>query len=66
MHGARATVRATSGGGATVLNRNEMIRHRRQMQRRIRDVVAERRMAQATAETGDETSEEKSKQDCAA
>ncbi|MDR7280863.1 hypothetical protein [Catenuloplanes atrovinosus] len=53
-----------------MLNRNEMLRHRRQMQRRIRDVVAERRMAlldgEATAEPEDESSEEKSKQDCAA
>jgi hypothetical protein len=53
-----------------VLNRNEMIRHRRQMQRRIQDVVAERRMAllddEDTAEAVDEASEEKSKQDCAA
>ena len=53
-----------------MLNRNEMIRHRRQMQRRIRDVVAERRMAllddEAVADVADETSEEKSKQDCAA
>ncbi len=54
-----------------MLNRNEMIRHRRQMQRRIRDVVAERRMAlldgEVTAEEAvDESSDEKSKQDCAA
>ncbi|WP_157239959.1 hypothetical protein [Catenuloplanes japonicus] len=53
-----------------MLNRNEMIRHRRQMQRRIRDVVAERRMAlladEDAAEAVDETSEDKSKQDCAA
>ena len=53
-----------------MLNRNEMIRHRRQMQRRIRDVVAERRMAlldgEATADAEDEPAEDKSKQDCAA
>ncbi|GAB7050149.1 hypothetical protein [Catenuloplanes indicus] len=53
-----------------MLNRNEMLRHRRQMQRRIRDVVAERRMAlldgAATAESEDGKSEEKSTQDCAA
>lgn len=33
------------GGGASVISNSEMIRIRRQMQRRIRDVVAERRRA---------------------
>jgi hypothetical protein len=33
------------GGGASVISNTEMIRIRRQMQRRIRDVVAERRRA---------------------
>ena len=33
------------GGGGTTVTRIEMIRLRRQMQRRIQEVVAERRMA---------------------
>jgi hypothetical protein len=53
-----------------VLNRNEMIRHRRQMQRRISDVVAERRMALLDVEDGAEEpaepAEQKPKQECAA
>jgi hypothetical protein len=35
--------RAGFGGGDSVISNNERIRIRRQMQRRIRDVVAERR-----------------------
>jgi hypothetical protein len=34
-----------SGEGATVMTRTELIRLRRQMQQRISDVVAERRIA---------------------
>lgn len=39
----------TFGGGETVMTRNEMIRLRRQMHRRIREVVAERRISMAQA-----------------
>jgi hypothetical protein len=46
MHGVRHGP-DTFGGGATVKTRTEMIRHRRQMLRRIREVVAERRISVA-------------------
>ncbi|HEY0696688.1 MAG TPA: hypothetical protein VGD43_02635 [Micromonospora sp.] len=49
MHGVRHLSPDTLGEGETVVTSNQMIRIRRQMHRRIREVVAERRLARQGA-----------------